>query len=288
MPTEAQGSERPDLWTMRASVECAHRLSSGWPDDAAGDSEERCMDQKVERIYRLTARGELLGTAAVHEIRRLLNAGGLCIIPSDTCYALAGIPFVRGVVDLIDAILARGTKEMPLTFGSLVQAERFVEFNHRHYRLMDNNTGDRPLTVVAPISTGQSELIRKRLPEVIHTDGTIGVRLPHSWVERQLSSELDQPTTTAAITYPDGQGVRNLADAISVVEKGLEVYPHRVSFVAVEHPPIKAKHLSSVVEIADPNEHPDGVIVHREADVDRKTVIQWVGRISSRDIEDWT
>ena len=177
---------------------------------------------------------------------------------------------------------------MPLTFGSLVQAERFVEFNHRHYRLMDNNTGDRPLTVVAPISTGQSELIgsaslKLSIPMAqsvfdCHTVGLSG-NFQVSWISRR---------PLPRYTYPDGQGVRNLADAISVVEKGLEVYPHRVSFVAVEHPPIKAKHLSSVVEIADPNEHPDGVIVHREADVDRKTVIQWVGRISSRDIEDWT
>ena len=247
------------------------------------------MAERNVPVFRLRNRGDLLPPGEIYQIRRTLNHGGLCLLPSDTCYALAANPMRKGVAELIDLVLDRNKQKIALSFASQIMVERYVDLGVQEYRLLDAADRNMPLTVVAPISRRLAPNVQASLPEALFTKGELGIRLPASWVERQISSEMDGPITTAAIYYEDGSSVRNFEDAIAVVLTGLtRAQRDDVPLVAVRHPTIKARDVSSVVGFPD---DPDGkrlMIVYREGAVERKRLVELAGRITPRDIEDWT
>lgn len=154
----------------------------------------------------------------------------------------------KGVAELVDLVLDRNKQKIALSFASQVMVERYVELGFQEYRLLDATDRNTPLTVVAPISDALAPSVRESLPKSLFAEGELGVRLPASWVERQISAEMDGPITTAAIYYEDGSPVRSFEDAIAVVLAGLNrVNRDLVPLVAIRHPTIKATDLSSVV-----------------------------------------
>ncbi|WP_030528560.1 Sua5/YciO/YrdC/YwlC family protein [Phycicoccus jejuensis] len=245
--------------------------------------------QRNLTIFKLKSRGDMLPPGDVHQVRRTLREGGLCIVPSDTCYALAGKPTRDGVPALINAILDRHEEKISLSFASQLMIERYVDLSFREHRILDAADKDTPLTLVAPISQQLSPHVQDALPSALYTRGELGVRLPHSWIERQLSAEMDEPITSTAIYYDDGSRVVSIDDAIAIVVAGLmRLQREETPLIAIQHPTIKATDVSTVAGFSRDDEGRKALIVFREGAVERKRVIDIAGRISSRDVEEWT
>lgn len=241
-------------------------------------------------IFKLESVGQVLPPGDVHQIRRVLDGGGMCLLPSDTCYAIAVQPLRRGTTQLLDRVLARGHAKISLSFASQLMVERFVDLGVEEYRILDASDRSTPITVVAPISEDLDPQVRRALPAALFTDDRLGVRLPTSWVERQISAEIDGPVTSAAIYYPNGDPVRDFDDALEITTSGMDA--HGIPFsrlVAVRHPTIRSQDVSSVVRFdGGVGENRRGLRVLREAAVGAKQLSEIAGRISFRDVEEWT
>jgi tRNA A37 threonylcarbamoyladenosine synthetase subunit TsaC/SUA5/YrdC len=233
-----------------------------------------------------------LGIGDVYELRSILRNGGLCVLPSDTCYALAGLPFVRGIGDDIDRLLERNGEKISLAFGSLTLAERYVEVDWADYRIIDEFMPG-PLTLVEPMRCGLDGMQRDLMSRVLRTAGTIGVRISDSIVERQLSTELDRPVTSVAIYYQKQVPVKNYVDAVDIVREAMQRHDVRRRLAAVRYRKVRDGEVSTVIErrrttVAneDPREEP--YVVHREGELDPIRLIAAAKRWTFRDVEDWT
>lgn len=247
------------------------------------------MTQHQVTIYTLESRGDMLPPGEIHQVRRTLGLGGLCLVPSDTCYAVAGNPLRRGVADLIDAVLDRHGQKISLSFASQIMIERFVELGYKEHRILDAADHNTPLTLVAPIRASLDPVVQEALPRSLFTKGELGVRLPHSWIERQLSAELDSPITSTAIYYADGSRVLNFDDAVTIVLAGLmRIHRENTPVIAIRHPTITSHDVSSVVGYKRDPSGQQGLIIFREGAVERKRIVDIAGAISPRDVEEWT
>ncbi|MFD3406249.1 L-threonylcarbamoyladenylate synthase [Kribbella sp. NPDC058693] len=249
------------------------------------------MPKKVE-VFRLHTSGLLRHGDVFHTIETL-KTGGLCVVPSDTSYALAGAPMVRGVCRDVNLILSKGDQKIPLAFGTQVMAERYVSFNRRALHLIDQETPG-PITIVAPMSTRLSVERRQALSRALNTNNEIGVRFSESIIESRLSSEIDMPLTTSAILYSNGTAVKNFDDAVEIVQEGMDNREIHRELVAIRRGSlIRAGELSTVVEPRPMLRTGDGpsLVIHREGSISEQKLLRSVRaleRYSLRDVSEWT
>lgn len=183
--------------------------------------------------------------ADIEKVIEYIEAGDLCLLPSDSAYVLTGLFTVEGVTDDLDAILDRRGLAMSLAFGSFRKAEAFAELSPKA-RLFMRELTPGGLTFVAKASgLARAGFARTRL----HAPGTLGVRLTESRVETQLAYELDQPLTTTPVRDPDGHELVEANEALDhvlprlaamasrrrlAVIHGTVAYPRRLSTVVAE------------------------------------------------------
>lgn len=228
----------------------------------------------------------------IFAIRKHLEAGGLCIVPSDTSYALVGLPFIRGVTADINTLLDKGSQQVPLTFGTQPLAERFVIFDRAHLQLIDTFTPG-PITIVATIRKDlPPPMKREAIAKVLNTVDTVGVRFPRSVVENQISAELERPLTTSAILYRDHSPVKNFVDALDIVTDAMETTGIERSLIGIRRKSnIRQGSLSTVVIPVSPSENSDRFILAREGEVPEdkiRSALKALDRYVARDFEDWT
>jgi tRNA A37 threonylcarbamoyladenosine synthetase subunit TsaC/SUA5/YrdC len=234
----------------------------------------------------------LLSHSHLFEIRRCLHQGGLCIIPSDTCYILSGIPMMRGVGRDIRIILGREGQALSVTFGSQVMAERFIEFNRAALQVMDDFTPG-PATIVLPLRSDLPHEVAARLNEALNSPKReIAIRFPDSAVELQVSSELERPITTTAIRYRDDSPVKNFDDAVDIVAHGIAKHEIKRELCAVRRRFNQAASgLSTVVE---PSVHAgrggSKYTIHREGEISEQQIrrsLAGLDRYILRDLDEW-
>src|SRR4051794_30286879 len=78
-----------------------------------------------------------------------IEAGDLCLLPSDSSYILTGLATERGVSQDVDSVLQRQGLEMSLAFGSLRLARRWADMSTMAVRFLGELTPG-GLTFVAP------------------------------------------------------------------------------------------------------------------------------------------
>lgn len=249
------------------------------------------MEKKVfVNVYTLNGPDDILTAGEVHQIRTTLNSGGICIVPSDTCYAVAVKPLRAGATELVDRVLDRNHTKISLSFGSQAMLERFVDLGIPEYRILDSLKRSQPVTIVAPIRETLSPEARASLPRAVFSEnGSLGVRLSGSIIERFLSNELDTPLTTAAINYPDGNPVRDFHDAVEIVSAGLVRNSSREHFsvAAIRHPSVPMRALSTVVGVSHIL-HDTEIIIYRQGDVNRYLLENLARTMTLRDVSEWT
>lgn len=168
-------------------------------------------------------------------------------------------------------------------------AERYVQFSAIHYRILDQMSPNDPITVVAPMKADLDPHIIEAYSRALRSDRTMSVRLPRSWIERQISGELDRPITTAAILGEDRKGTKNFDEAFDIVVGGMVRTGIERRLCAIKHPTIRAGALSTVIGVGARNDRgASGIVIHREGDTSLRKITQVVGRLTPRDFEDWT
>lgn len=235
--------------------------------------------------YKLT-HGDSLSYAQLRQVCHVLRNGGLCIIPSDTCYALAGLPMRRDVVSGISkALPGKQKSEIPLAFGSLAMVEKWVTLKPKDYRVIDQFCPG-PITLVCKINHRRHDA--SKISQQLHTHGTVGVRIPDSPVERQVSIELDSPMTTCAVVDDNNSPITKYADAIDIVRAHLDTVSDEISLVSIEMRWLKYTERSTVVAVQAETTAPYKVRVYRPGVIELKEIEDTADRFGYWDIEGFT
>jgi len=244
------------------------------------------MSQAMPPI-RLTA-GDSLTYENVRSIRFCLDHGGFVVLPSDTGYSLACLPFRQDTITKLRAMLGHPNTSIPLSFGSYAMAARYVAIATENDRIVDHHAPG-PLTIVCPMRPDMAPEHAAALASALHTEGTIGVRFPDSAVERQISIECDRPITTCAIRSADGEIVRSFDDALSIVRQSVEELGVECFLAAVNTRVIKYP-MQSTVATADPHlvSTPSVVKVYRHGAIEAQDLQNSVKQLGWSDFEDWT
>jgi L-threonylcarbamoyladenylate synthase len=171
--------------------------------------------------------GGNLKTVDEQRIYNVLMNFGLILLPSDTGYALAGIPAANDLYDKINAILNRDQEPLSLSFPNLFSVAEHASIDNTAANLLEQFTPG-PLTLVCPRYEGGS---RRKIAVQENTrsdDKTIGIRIPDSIIERQVAAITPYPITTAAVRDENKKIVQDFDLALKIVQEGVtkQKYPN--------------------------------------------------------------
>jgi L-threonylcarbamoyladenylate synthase len=166
-------------------------------------------------------RGGALSVANLNRIAEILLSGGFAVLPSDTAYSVAAIAVTGSTRTTINRLLRRGNLPVSLAFPSLPAARRWFMPNPMVEKILATYCPG-PITVVCPGSLDQPASFYS---EAVHgPDLTIGVRIPDSIVERDVSAATGYPITTIAVRdLTTDDAVTSFEDALAVTEEGVGV-----------------------------------------------------------------
>jgi hypothetical protein len=188
----------------------------------------------------------------------------------------------------------KASDPIPLAFGSLHLLVKYAKLTAKDERLIESYFPG-PLTLVCEISSAQDQRI---IEDMLHTHGTIGVRIPDSSVERQISTELDRPITTCAITDDTGKPIRSFDDAVSLVRARMMARDERSLLFAVRMKRLAYqddKELSTVASVQE-NALPSGqilvspysVYIYRPGLLEPEMLEDNLRKVAFTEVEDWT
>jgi L-threonylcarbamoyladenylate synthase len=155
--------------------------------------------------------------SALEKAVRVLQAGGLIAVPTETVYGLVVLPNQAAVERLIEAKQRSGEKGIQLLIDSIDQA-RSVAVMDRPAELLAERWWPGPLTLVLPRRADVE------LPELLGGGRpTLGLRLPDHPVPRRLAHRLGPIAASSANVSgePDAttaeQVVASLGDLVALV-----------------------------------------------------------------------
>lgn len=159
---------------------------------------------------RLDREGCLLA-ADRQRVTDVLLAGGFVLLPSDTAYSVAAVPFAAETRNRINRLLQRPNMPVSLVFASMSSVHRWTMRNRIALRLLEEYCPG-PITVVCTASANgiPAQFFDQT---VASRNRTIGVRIPDSAVERDMASVTVYPVTTVAVRDVDDGEVGSSFDA---------------------------------------------------------------------------
>jgi L-threonylcarbamoyladenylate synthase len=134
----------------------------------------------------------LVDAAAIEEAARIIRAGGIVALPTDTLYGLAVDPFRADAVARVFAVKGRPVERpLPLIAGDLAQVERAIAPLPPMGLALARAFWPGPLTLLldAPPTLA---------PDVTAGTGRVGVRVPAQPVARALCHACATPLTATS------------------------------------------------------------------------------------------
>ena len=234
--------------------------------------------------YRSLISGDSLTYGHLREISDILLYGGFCLLPSDTGYSIASLPFLKKSVSPIFDIFPKGfTDPISLAFYHPELAEEYVKLTLEDQAVIETSCPG-GITLVCEILDKKD---RSFVKDRINTDGTIGVRISNSSVENQLSLELKRPITTFAVRYPHGKIVQNFDDAVDIIRQMLN--GKKCAWAAIKMPYFYYSDHSTVVTVQPALVDPDYTIkIFREGAIEPKVIKSSLEKLSKFEMSDWT
>jgi L-threonylcarbamoyladenylate synthase len=169
------------------------------------------------------ADGKLL-PAHLAELRRVLQAGGFVMLPSDTAYSVATWLRTERTRRQINELLDRENEPISLAFPSLAVVRRWAAQNAAADELLERFTPG-PITVVRTASRlVPVAFTRELLGSLNHT---IGVRIPDSTEERQVAELGSSVITTVPVRdlkAPRNPPVTSFADAVTSIRDRIAAF----------------------------------------------------------------
>ena len=229
----------------------------------------------------LTA-GKSLATSVVQRVLGNLLRRGFVLLPSDTCYSLGALAIDESVRRNVNIILDRKDEPISIAFSSYPQVQRFVEMNNTSALLLERFTPG-PITIVCK---AKADLSKEFLSHCIgSTDGTVGVRIPDSAIERDIAASTQYQLMTIAVRDPEknGEAIQDFNRAQKVVALGIERLGG-ATWAAIENPTkFHALH-STVVRVDDVGK----VTLLRPGDTSFDEILDAINNVSGWAVEDRT
>jgi len=170
--------------------------------------------------------GGALHTAALRRIRSKLQSQGFILLPSDTCYSLAAYAAFDNTHRNINTILSRGDDPISLCAANYEEALRWIDArNYVAQALLEHFTPG-PITVVCAPSASVRHRTRFFNNTIGDTQGQIGIRIPDSFVERDVSAtNSNYLITTTAVRDPQTKAaVTSFEKALDIVQRGIAAF----------------------------------------------------------------
>ena len=207
---------------------------------------------------------------------KLLNQA-VILLPSDTCYSLAALARDAGARDRIVTILNRKKDPLSLAFPNAEVVERWTKKWDSDLRFCLEQFTPGPITIVCEARD------EKVVPNAFTTRGvgssdrTIGVRIPDSYVEREVAGATQHLITTVAVREPDEEktAVTDFGRALELVEAGDFKVALPRGWVAIEGKKFAPKH-STVVRLL---RHPPWIKLEREGAIEYAKIERAIARI---------
>jgi L-threonylcarbamoyladenylate synthase len=192
------------------------------------------------------ADGNLL-PARLAELRRVLQAGGFVMLPSDTAYSVATWLRTEQTRRQINELLDRENEPLSLAFPSREVVQRWTAKNALADELLERFTPG-PITVVRTASRLiPVAFTRELLGSLNHT---IGVRIPQSVEERQVAGLGTSVITTVPVRNleaPRKPPVSSFAAAVASIKDRISAF-EGVPWCAIEGE-FRYTSMSTVVEV---------------------------------------
>jgi L-threonylcarbamoyladenylate synthase len=134
---------------------------------------------------------------AVQEAAKLIRAGSVVAIPTDTLYGLAADPFSAAAVQRVFEAKGRGSdRPLPLIAADVAQIVAHLGTLPKAAVRLGETFWPGPLTmlIVAPGSLA---------PQVAAGTGRVGVRVPHDAVARAVCQAVGHPLTATSANISD-------------------------------------------------------------------------------------
>lgn len=168
-------------------------------------------------------RGGSLRTSDLRIVRSKLMAQGFALLPSDTCYSLAAYAAHDDTYANINKILSRDGSPISLCASDYETALKWIDNkNFVALTLLEQFTPG-PITVVCSPSEALRPNSRFFEKTISATNNMIGIRIPDSVVERQVSATHDAYLiTTVAVRNPTSKlVVTDFIEAVELVKRGI-------------------------------------------------------------------
>lgn len=161
-------------------------------------------------------RGGAVSSRNAEFIRTKLLAGGFVLLPSDTCYSVAMIPWSDTSRSQLNDMLGRPANQpISIAYSSIGHAHKHVRMSIAISTVLEALTPG-PLTVVCPVN--ESATYRSFAYKAIGSlDATIGVRISDSAIEREISGMHHLGITSTAIRDHEGREIRDFDAAVSSI-----------------------------------------------------------------------
>lgn len=183
-----------------------------------------------------------LSLSDVGRLIKIMRKGGLCILPSDSSYMLTGNIMVKGVVDDINLLLERPKGNMSMSFHDFDQFSGYFELSDMACDFINRLTPGGLTFVSQPVDDVTGNHFARKL----NTDGTIGIRLSGSRVERQLAEAF--PIPTVPIRKPDLSETGSLDEALDVIGSRYLRLSRSRYLAGVDGPVLHCGNVSTVVK----------------------------------------
>lgn len=155
----------------------------------------------------------------IRQSASILDAGGIIVYPTDSCYALGCHIGDKKALDRIRRIRNLDeSHEFALMCCDLSQLSRYVKITNEQYRLLKSITPG-PYTFILPAT--------KEVPKRLQCEKrkTIGLRVPDSNIVQMLLDQLGQPIYTTTLIMPGRNLPMNDTDEIR------EILEHQVDLI---------------------------------------------------------
>jgi len=175
-------------------------------------------DFTIGKLHRTN--GGALPTSHIQNVRKKLMGGGFVLLPSDTCYSLSALAMDEGSRRAVNAILERKDEPISLAFSSYSAVETLIQTDGTTAVLLEGFTPG-PITVVCKAKEDVSEeFLRKAIAS---SDRTIGVRIPDSWIERDVAACTQFPLMSVAVRDQEtGEAIQDFERACELVGSRME------------------------------------------------------------------
>jgi L-threonylcarbamoyladenylate synthase len=214
-------------------------------------------------------------------LRGKLLSRGIILLPSDTCYSLAALAVDTGAHDRICTILNRKKEPLSLAFHNMNSVEQWTKISIGLTALLERFTPG-PITIVC--DAGEKVPVAFTTIGVGSSDRTIGVRIPDSYVERDLACATPYLITTVAVRDPiDNSPIVDFGKALEIVGAGISRLKQPLGWAAIEGDTFSPKH-STVVRVT---RAPPKVELIREGAVDFEQIRHAFAFLPARSFEDW-